>query len=278
MIRIALCFCILILLPCQAVAELKVGIVPRYSAEITEELFTPFVEGLEKTLNEPVKLIISPTMKSFYKGYSSGSFDLVHLPHPLYVKFRKQGKYQLICANVEDGQEKKVGALLVRRDSGIDTIEQLRGKTVSLCDSKLAMGCRVAPLFLMVNAGLKPGKDFTLHDGGSGTAAVADIVYKRADAACSCTDIMKMSQAEREMNLGELKVLAETEPYPQLPWTILASTDKKKAETIKSWMLGLDTTPDGRAILEQAHIDRFIAAQDADYDYVHRMLQAVSKK
>lgn len=266
---------LLLLFPVQAVAELTVGIYPRRSASITKKAFTPFVEGLSAIVGEPVRLAFSPNMKSFRDKYHAGEFDLVHSAQSHYILHRDLGTYRLICANVESGSETMKGALLVRKDSGINAIADLRGKKVMLCDSKYAMGCNVFPTYLLKEAGLEAGRDYTLAFAQSGPGAVIAAFYKQADAAGAGNTIMHMKSGTSKIDMEAMKIIAETKPIKQLPWSVSKALGEEKGTKIREWMLSLDTTPEGRAILREAGIDRFVPAEDADYDSVAEIMETI---
>jgi ABC-type phosphate/phosphonate transport system substrate-binding protein len=133
---------------------------------------------------------------------------------------------------MRDTDRDRVTHLIVRRDSGIESVADLRGKTVAT-GAKDSPQATLLPLHLLHQAGLEAGRDFTLrrfdlmvgkhgdHIGGelealrslqageSAAAAVLDLNWERW-----ATDGTASPQ--------ELRVLATTHPFDHCNFTVRA--------------------------------------------------------
>lgn len=121
--------------------------------------------------------------------------------------------------------------VVVRADSGIETIEDLRGKTVAVGagDSPQAT---LIPLLHLAEAGLDPNKDFTVrrfdvllgkhgdHIDGERDAAKA-LIRGEADAACMIDGNYLMFSREGTLPSRATRVLATTAEYDHCNFTVL---------------------------------------------------------
>ncbi len=76
--------------------------------------------------------------------------------------FARRKSYKVIAHNKEFGKDAVAGALYVRKDSGITALAQLRGRTMLFGGGKDAMLSYIAPVYMMMQAGLKK-EDFKIE-------------------------------------------------------------------------------------------------------------------
>ncbi|MEJ2619262.1 MAG: PhnD/SsuA/transferrin family substrate-binding protein [Candidatus Thiodiazotropha sp.] len=94
--------------------SLLVGIFPRRDASVTSKLFRPLTQYLQKHLNQPVRLELSPTFDVFLKRLKERRYDLVHLNQFEYINAHDELNYHVIAQNEEFGERTIRGAIYVR--------------------------------------------------------------------------------------------------------------------------------------------------------------------
>jgi ABC-type phosphate/phosphonate transport system substrate-binding protein len=133
---------------------------------------------------------------------------------------------------MRDTDRDRVTHLLVRRDSGIETVADLRGKTVAsgANDSPQAT---LLPLHLLHQAGLEAGRDFTLrrfdlmvgkhgdHIGGE-LEALRSLQAGDSDAAAVLDLNWDRWSSDGTASPQELWVLATTHPFDHCNFTVRA--------------------------------------------------------
>ena len=134
---------------------------------------------------------------------------------------------------MRDTDRDRVTHLVVRRDGGIESIEDLRGKTVAT-GAEDSPQATLLPLRLLQNSGLTPGEDFTVrrfdlmvgkhgdHVGGE-LEALKSLQRGESDA-CAVLDLnWEAWQADGTADPSALKSLATTEPFDHCNFTVLES-------------------------------------------------------
>lgn len=252
-------------------AEVVVGVFPRRPAAKSVKMFTPLVQQLEKKLNEKVNLVVPKDFKTFWKMLEAGKFDVVHYNQYHYVLSQKKYGYRVFVANEEFGNRKIAGALTVRRDSGINSLQDLRGKTILFGGGKKAMGSYIAPTALLKEAGLQEGRDYQARFSKNPPSAVMGVYSGAVNASGSGNVILQLKMVTKNVDVSKLKVLAESQPFVQLPWAVSANMSKRKMNKIRSIMIGLKGTETGRDILKSAKVTGFYPVTDEDFNQVRKI-------
>lgn len=261
----------LILAPHSASAEIKMGVFPRRPPAATTRAFKPLAEKLSKELGEEVVLVVPKDFATFWKGVESQEFDLVHYNQYHYIKSRKELGYRVIVANEEFGNREIAGALSVRKDSGINSVADLKGKTILFGGGPKAMGSYIAPTAALKQAGLIEGQDYQARFAKNPPSAVIGVFNKAADAAGSGNVILGVKGVTSKIKAADMTILVESESFVHLPWAVKASMPQDRADQIKSVMVGLKGTPDGDEILKSARVTGFFEVDDADFSKVREI-------
>ena len=177
----------------------------------------------------------------------------------------------MIAVNEEFGSDRIAGALSVRKDSGINSVADLKGKTILFGGGKKAMGSYIAPTAILKKAGLVAGKDYTVKFSKNPPSAVIAVYNKAADAAGTGNVILKTKIVNKKIDVSQMKILAESEPFIHLTWAVKPGFPADKAKKIQSVMAGLKNSPEGKALLKAARVTGFHAASDADFAKVREI-------
>lgn len=255
----------------EAFADVTLGVFPRRPVAVTHKAFKPLAEYLSQQLGEPVHLVIPKNFKEFWKGVEQKKFDLVHFNQYHYIKSHKGLGYQVIVANEEFGNKQIAGALSVRKDSGIKSVADLKGKTILFGGGKKAMGSYIAPTAILKKAGLTEGKDYKVKFAKNPPSAVIGVYNNAASASGSGNVILKIKAVTKKIDANNMSILAESEPYAQLPWAVKDSMPADKAKKLQSLMVGLKNSAEGKAILKSAKVTGFYEVSDADYAKVREI-------
>ncbi|MGD8567650.1 MAG: phosphate/phosphite/phosphonate ABC transporter substrate-binding protein [Gammaproteobacteria bacterium] len=255
----------------QAVADITMGIFPRRPIAVTHKAFKPLAEHLSRQLGEPVHLVIPKSFKAFWKGVEQKKFDLVHFNQYHYIKSHKEYGYKVIVANEEFGNKQIAGALSVRKDSGIRSVKDLKGKTILFGGGRKAMGSYIAPTAILKTAGLVADRDYKVNFAKNPPSAVIGVYNNAAQASGSGNVILRINAVTKKINANDVKILAESEPYAQLPWAVKGTMPEAKANKIRDAMINLKKSPEGQAILKNAKVTAFYAVNDDDYAKVREI-------
>jgi phosphonate transport system substrate-binding protein len=252
--------------------SLVLGVFPRFSASETTTRYTPLAEYLRERLNRKIVLVTSKDFQSFWRGIEERRYDIVQYNQYHYIRSAKS--YQVIAHNKEFGKSTLAGALYVRKDSGITSLAQLRGRTVLFGGGEDAMISYIAPVYMIMQAGLRKD-EFTSQFAINPLNSVIGVYRKQADAAGSGDIVIGQPAVKSAINPDELTALAVSEQLLHLPWAVKRTMSAPLREAIQSSLVDLENTETGRGVLKATALTGIGRAEDKDYDPCRRMVRLV---
>lgn len=208
---------------------LIMGIFPRRNIKATYKLFTPLAKHLSKILKRDVKLVTTKDFDTFWKGIKNQEYDIVHFNQYHYIVSNKLYGYNVILMNQEFGQSTISGSIVVRKDSGFESLKDLKNKTILFGGGPRAMQSYIAATWLLQQAGLKKN-DYIEKIAVNPPNAVMSTYHKQADAAGTGDVVVRLDIVKNAVDVSQLKYLARTEPMSQLPWAVHKNLDKKNCK------------------------------------------------
>ncbi len=251
---------------------LLLGVFPRFNATETTKRYTPLADHLEERLKRKVVLETSRDFHLFWRGVEERRYDIVQYNQYHYIRSAKT--YQVIAHNKEFGKSTLAGALYVRKDSGISSLAQLRGRTVMFGGGEDAMISYIAPVYLMLQAGLKKD-EFKSQFAVTPINSVIGVYHRQADAAGTGDNVVGQPVIRNAINMEELTPLAVSEQLLHLPWSVKRTMPAELRESIRSHLVELETSEAGRNVLKAALLTGIGNAEDKDYDAHRRMVRVV---
>jgi ABC-type phosphate/phosphonate transport system substrate-binding protein len=162
---------------------------------------------------------------------------------------------------MRDTDQDLTSLVVVRSDSPIKSVSDLRGKTVAVgaIDSPQAT---MIPLNYLRERGLLPGVDFEVrhndllggkhgdHIGGEREAA-RSLLAGRADAACMIDGNHLLFIAEGTLPSGATRILAQTGPYDHCNFTVGPTAPRGVVDRFRELLLGMNyEDPEVRPLMD----------------------------
>lgn len=194
--------------------------------------------------------------------------------HPVgYVVANRETKAMIVARNVWHGKATFTSRIYVRKDSGLKSVEELRGKTMAFVDPVSSSGY-VYPMLLLIQRGLIKNKDpktffREVMFSGSHDASMRALQNGHVDAIASfdlAPEQYIKDPAEREKILA----VAETPPIPESGIAARDGLDPGVVARVRAALLKM-RGPHYAALLGRLYgIDGFEPANDKDYDPVRQ--------
>ncbi len=249
---------------------LVLGVFPRHNYTETQEMFRPLAKYLSEALGREVRLETTRDYETFWSGVAGRRYDIVHLTQSQYVAAQRSHGYHVILKNEEFGDSTLASVVVVRADSGISRLDQLKGRTVMFGGDRSATMSYLVPREMLRGAGAPPDSyraEFALNPPN----ALMAVYLPRADACGVGEAVVRQQQATPDINMAELRVIARSASLPQLPWAVRTEMNPELRGRIQRALLDLPRTPVGQQILQRARITRLVSATDADYEPFRQM-------
>lgn len=254
----------------QNSSPLILGIFPRRNATNTMKMFAPLADYLTKQLGRKVMLETTRDFGTFWNHVQQQRYDIVHFNQYHYIKSHESNHYQVIAQNEEFGRTTISGAILVRKDSGINTLADLKNKTILFGGGKKAMIAYIATTSMLRRAGLNEG-DYKEAFAKNPPNSLLSVYYKQADAAGAGDIVTQLSTISRLIDVSKIKTLAISDPLAHIPWAVKTELPDNVKNKIQQSLLMLNDSAEGKRILKSARLTGLHIAKDSDYD-IHRSL------
>lgn len=253
---------------------LLMGIFPRRNAKTTYRMLSPMANYLSAQLGIEVRLAVEKNFDTFWQHVKDKKYDIVHFNQYHYVVAHQHYGYQTILMNQEHGKSTISGSIVVRKDSKINELKDLKGKTIIFGGGPRAMQSYIIATWLLKQAGLSKD-DYETKFARNPPNALISTYNKMTDAACAGDVVLELNVVKNNIDISEMKHLAKSEPSSHLPW---ATSDKISATLslrIKKILSELHTLPFGKRILERAELTALVPAEDKDYDQARRIIMDI---
>ncbi len=258
----------------SAEEPLLMGIFPRRNALITHELYRPLAKYLSVKLNRKVKLVTTKDFKSFWKNVTKKKYDIVHYNQYHYIISHKKYGYRVILKNEEFGKSTIAGSIVVRKDSGIHSVKDLKGKTVVFGGGPKAMQSYIVARYLLEQNGLAHGnyqEKFSINPPNAIFAAF----YKQSAAAGAGDVILNLDVVTKKIDAKQMKYLLQGPQLVHLPWAVKPSMSTTLSNTIQSLLSKLHKTTEGKKLLKKAKLSGLIIANDDEFDGHRKIVKTV---
>jgi len=264
---------------------IRIGYMNCNSEAETMQRFRPLTVYLEQQLGRPCEAVPVDT-QDFESRFVAGDFSFTHGNSLVYVILKENHDLQLI-ATEQRGQfgPRTAGAIIVRRDSPIQSIADLQGKRM-IFGPQLAPSGYLAQYDLMLQAGFDPevNLDYYAIPGGAykHEKVIYGVYFGEYDAAAApALDLETMIQAGR-ISADDFRVLAQSEIIPYCTFGAAKDVDAGLVARFRKALLDLTpettVTIDGQVlkVLDAAWIDGFEVLPDSDYDAIRAMAKRVN--
>ena len=250
------------------------GFMPLHNPKMVLERYGPILNYLNKNI-EGVHFTFetSRNYEEFDKKLYSAAFAFA-LVNPYEAVNAMQHGYHVFAKMGDDDYFR--GLVLVRRDSGIREIADLKGKTVTF-PAKTALAATMMTQYFLQTNGLDVNKDIEISYVGSQESSITNVYLGNVTAATASMRPWLTYQRAHPDQAAQLEVkwttdhlinnglMARDDMPPELVQRVAGLFDK------------LHESQEGRAMLKNVLISRFELANDATYDVVHVFLDQFSR-
>jgi phosphonate transport system substrate-binding protein len=231
------------------------GVVPQFQPEKLHNIWFPIVKKLEEKTGLKFKMVDSSTIPVFEKSFIKGEFDFAYMnPYHMIVAKKKQGYLPLI----RDHGRKLFGILVVRKDSPIQNLKELKGKKISF-PAPNALGAS-----LLMRTDLKSVHKLDFNP-----------VYTQTHSSSYLHVIMGITQAgggvrgtfnrQPEEIRNNLRVIYETRKLQPHPLAVHPRVSKHVAQKVKKALLEIGQTKEGKELMKKIPIKKIGEASMKDY-------------
>ncbi len=181
--------------------------------------------------------------------------------------------YRVFGKMADDGDFR--GILLVRKDSGIREVADLRGEAVSY-PAPTALAAAMLPQYFLRMHGLDVNRDIDNRYVGSQESSILSVLHGDVAAGATWPMPWKLFQREHPQEAAQLEVKWQTATLPSNGWVVRPDVPQPVQQRFTERLLRLHESAAGRAMLERLPVSRFEPADESTYASVRAFLEEFS--
>jgi phosphonate transport system substrate-binding protein len=249
--------------------------VPSVEAGSIELELKEFDTKLGQLLGHEVESHVVLSYTACIEQMGAGHFEAALLPTLAYVFAHDRYNARVVLKAVRSGSPTYRGEIITRVDSGINSLQDLKGRTFGFVDPSSASGC-LYPKTLLITSGINPDTDLAeVTYIGSHPAVVEAVLQGRVDAG-ACFDDARERLVETEQNImQETKVVAYTPAIPSDTVTFREDCVGPFYNRLVQALVELSKEGKEGVLYRIYQIEELVPAQDTDYDPIRQMIQTL---
>ena len=270
--------------------ELNVQFVPSVQANKIEAKAKPLAKLLSKKLGIPVHVTVSTDNTALVESMASKKVDVGFLPSDAYVLAHKRKAADPLLQAMRYDYDEPSGKLnpnkldskyqsmiIVRKNSKIKSIKDLKGKKIAIQDPTSTSGY-ILPVAELYKKGINVVKDDNLVNVKGHDQGVVSVLNGDTDAAFVFKDARNLVAKDEPNVFKEVKPIYFTKKVPNDTISVRSDMSSAFRKKLAKSMKEIVKTKEGAKILNNIYDHYgYKDAKDSDYNII-REYQSLAKK
>lgn len=252
--------------PALAQDSLRIGLIPSEDSQSMITSSQQVLADLEQKLGMPVQPFVATDYNGVIEALRAGKLDVAYLGPFSYVLAHQMAGVDAFAVAVtkKAGKSAYHSQIVARRDSGIKTLADLKGRTFAFVDPTSASG-HLFPKAGLESAGYTPDTMFSrVIFSGSHDASLLAVANGKVDAAAVADRIFASAVAAGQVKPDDLQVVWSSADIPESPMVWRRDLDPALKQKVAAALASIKDVPWG----DQGMLNGFQPTTDAAYDVV----------
>lgn len=250
---------------------LRAGVASMITPVSAVKYYHQVVEYLGRKLGMPAVMVHRTTYDEIDVMLETRDLEVAFICSSPYVLNHKKFGAELLVVPQVDGDVYYHSEIIVHKDSTIESFDQLENTTFVFVDPKSNSG-KLYPTYLLAKQNQIPETFFSSQlYSYSHNKSVELVAKKRVEGAAVDSIVYAFMKATGSPYAEQTKVIHRSPPFgippvvipPDLPFHLKAS--------LRAVFLEMHNDAEGKAILDQMRIEKFVEASDTNYDSIRAM-------
>ncbi len=252
--------------------EIKVltfGLIPADDAAEMIRQYQPVAEYLEGKLDIEIEIEVTVDYTAAIEAMRYKHIDMAWFgPFSYILAVDEAGAEALVNGVRRDtGKSTYRTVFVTRADSGIETLDDLKGHSFAFVDPASTSGNLIPRKVLMEN-GIDPEKDFsTVYYAGTHNGVELAVKNGTVDAGADSDTSFYRMMNEGQIDPGVNVIIYESEPIPGSPIVVRGDLPQDLKDRIQQALVGMDEQTIHR-VQGWGDIEKYVAVTDSDYDII----------
>lgn len=264
---------------CDDPAVLRFASIPKSEGAQQQQTLRPLMKELERVLQKRVEVVRSNSYGAVVEGLHAGHLDLAELGPASYAVLMERSSSVTAFARLSrspQGDAPAPGtyqsALVVRADSGLKSIKDLQGKTLSLTDPMSTSGALLPMQAVLKLTGQPLERYFSRVTYAGSHVRALEALHKRLVNAAFVSSRRVEEYGEQKPGAAkDFAVLWQSPPIPNDPFVYRNSLCPAIVEKIRS--VFFSAAPALQPMFNEMGGRRFVPAADTDYQSIRELVR-----
>ena len=222
---------------------IKMGFVPLKNSEKLVEDLKPISDYLSERLGVKVEAFTASNYIGVVEGLGSGSVDFGIIPPFSSLLAQKQSSAKpILTSKGKTGKPGYTAELYVRKDSGIKSLQDVKGKKVAFVDPSSSSGY-IYPGAMLVEAGLNLDKDISYQFSGGHDKSLQLLLNKDVDVIATFDGVEDRYAKDFPQAKTDIQKLATSDMIPGIMVTVSSKMDKELQEKLEKALRDIEKDP-----------------------------------
>ncbi len=255
---------------------LRVAVAAMISPKETFDLYRQLLAYLGRRLNKDLEFVQRKTYGEINELLGRGEIDLAFICSGPYVAGKERFGFASLAVPEVHGSHFYRSYLIVNKDSAYHRLEELRGHTFAFTDPDSNTG-KLVPTFWLAVMQERPETFFSRivytysHDN-----SIMAVARNLVDGAAVDSLIWEFYQEKNPVSTAKTRIIKKSETYGIPPLVASKNLSPASKERIRQILFSMHQDPEGKRILTELMIDRFIPPQEEWYDNLRQMYRQVA--
>jgi len=252
---------------------LRVSVAAMVSPKATFVYYRQLLDYIGAKLGREVQLIQRKTYDEVNQLLSTGQIDLAFICSGPYASGREKYGFEALAVPQVRGKPMYQSYLIVNKESPFLTIDDLRGRVFAFTDPNSNTG-NLVPTYWLMQMGESPESYFKsvnytyAHDN-----SILAVAKALVDGAAVDGHIWEYYNQRNPIYTSKTRIIKKSELFGSPPLVASATLPTLQKDRIRQLLLSMHAEPEGKRILDELMIERFIPPKEEWYDSILRMKQ-----
>ncbi len=250
---------------------IKLALLPDENASTVIKNNQGLKNYLEDKLGKKVELIVTTDYSSMIEAMRHGRVDIAYFGPLSYVMAKSKSEIEPFVAVSRNGSATYQSVIIAGVESGIQSIEGIKGKNMAYGD-QASTSSHLIPKSILAEHGLQAKQNYNEHFLGAHDAVAMSVQSGKADAGGLSKTIFNSLVERGIIKPEKVKVIVESKPFPEYPWTLRSDLNPELKEKIREVFVSIKD----KDILKTFKADGFAVITDKDYDAVRDLAKVLN--
>ncbi|MFS2007738.1 putative selenate ABC transporter substrate-binding protein [Duganella sp. CT11-25] len=251
----------------------RVSAIPDEAPTELQRKFKPLGEYLEKKIGMKVEFTPVTDYAASVEALINKKVDMVWFGGFTFVQANDRSKGQ-ITPLVQRAEDEKFRSVFITTNKGINSLADLKGKTLSFGSESSTSG-HLMPRSFLLAAKIDPDADLKrIAFSGAHDATVAAVAGGKVDAGALNISVWEKLVAEKKVDPAVVRVFYTTPGYYDYNWSVRTDMNADLKKKLTDAFLALDANkPEDKAIMELQRASKFIPTKAENYKNIEAAAQ-----